>query len=446
MLRTEDVEAAIFDRVEELQRTLPAYGVDRLTPGGLGDLAQRYMVRTETLDEALPLPFLVTPAEGGGLILRRSSQVPTPILWLGTTVACARAAGPVDEAPIISEAAGVIGILPAREMAGPVGRQRLRRREEQLLATPGVMLGRSLSYVLRVAKRVRDSLPHVHALSLLSSDEKVYSLARELRDSGKYLASIRAFQHVAERAVEAADYPTLVKATAGAGRAHYLRGDFGSSRETLLAALSLARMHGVSHQVAMCLHDLFVVDAYSGETVRALETAGEALRSYGRESERLPRLAHDLAEFCNLVGLHEEALTLAAEVVFHAETAGEEASGWGTVAWASGALRQVDRFESAAQRVLAVLGRADCADYHARALLDVARGARGAGQPERGRALALQARCVAAARGESRVLALADEEVSKAPETARAAPAARAVSQPLAKSFVRALRERRLLI
>jgi len=131
---------------------------------------------------------------------------------------------------------------------------------------------------------------------------KLHRTLGEPRDAEMWLQRASAF------ASRALDWETKVRSVGALGVFYFKAGMIERARRTLQAALACARRRRLKEFVGEIWHHLFIVAADSNAWKEADLAAREAVLAYGRDDERLPCFAHDLAVYSILRGHYRSAL------------------------------------------------------------------------------------------------------------------------------------------
>ncbi|HEX9939763.1 MAG TPA: tetratricopeptide repeat protein [Longimicrobium sp.] len=143
---------------------------------------------------------------------------------------------------------------------------------------------------------VRAGLAFAEAAALASPTQARYAwlAGRLLRTHGEGRTAERWLRRAYRLAVAQKDGDTQARALTALGNLLWQRGNLVSARALHLRALRTSRRWRLREHEGMALHDLFVVATDQKNRAEAEQYARAAVAAC-RSSERLPRLAHDIA-------------------------------------------------------------------------------------------------------------------------------------------------------
>ncbi|MDQ3556400.1 MAG: hypothetical protein M3409_06445, partial [Gemmatimonadota bacterium] len=249
-------------------------------------------------------------------------------------------------------------------------------------------------------------LEFVHAAALACPGDPRLALAvgRVTRDRGEYLQAETWYGRTVGLARQVADWETYARAYVGLGNMWVARGVFPAARKTLLKAARCAERRSIRDVHGMALHDLFVVEMECQRDEDGYRYAEAALRVYGSGHSLLPTLAHDVAYFWLARGRFGDALSVLRAMIPRIP-AHRHVQVHGNIARAAGAIGDERTFEDASNAVRAA---SDEAPGKADALVEIARAALSLGRWERAEDAAEQALKIARARGEAKIVFVAE--------------------------------------
>jgi tetratricopeptide (TPR) repeat protein len=250
---------------------------------------------------------------------------------------------------------------------------------------------------------------------------RVGRLARQL---GEYVRAEAWLQRAIILARQQQDRNSHAFAYAALGNLYRLRGNLPNAERHHLRALRLATRFSLRAREAAALHDLFVVCMETNRAREAVEYAGRALAlgAYGRNSNRLPSLANDIAVFWVEQGDFARALPVLRAVWPHMDPVARPL-GTANIARAAGALGERDIFDRYWERTLELMDSTEGCENHPTALLNLARGAASLSDWDRAEHAGLQARDLAGRLSEHKV-SFEAENLLQAIQSERAAASA----------------------
>jgi hypothetical protein len=190
----------------------------------------------------------------------------------------------------------------------------------------------------------------------------------------------------------------------------------------------------------MALHDLLDLAVELAQPCRVRKLARQAYSAYGPSHPRLFRLAHDVAQFWITQGDFSAALPVLRETVRYFEDVGEVCTAWASIARASGGCGDIVSYMQARD---AAGARLNGGPHMATALIDIAHGAAMLQRWPEAEDLGGRALQVAMQRGEARARLEAIAFLDSVAGERRASEfrASRVTADPLAETFVQALRQ-----
>jgi tetratricopeptide (TPR) repeat protein len=176
------------------------------------------------------------------------------------------------------------------------------------------------------------------------------------------------------------DWTVAAQAWSELGMVFTLRGNLRSAEASYLRAYRIAQRHHMQHQIAVALHDLFVVAGQSNDTVRAQRYVRQAAQSYYAGHPRLAAFGNDVAYFWTLQGEFACALQVFLAVLPQLEDAKERTLAAANVIRAAGGAGRREVFEDFWEKTIGEIRALALPAAQAWALLDLARGAASLGE------------------------------------------------------------------
>lgn len=215
--------------------------------------------------------------------------------------------------------------------------------------------------------------------------------ARILRLRAEYERALTWFDHSIATARRTANWEAYAQAHSGLGCLYLQRGNLGRARKVLRRSLRTAVRHHLPERKAAAYHNLFAVEAISGNWTLAEKYASLALVHYPEGARGVPRMARDLAFRWIQRGYFERALPLASEVLQHFSMPADRALVWSDVARAAAGCGEAETFEEAWARAYAMTREYTVDPFEADILLNLAHAAASRGDVVRGRLVATRA-------------------------------------------------------
>lgn len=217
------------------------------------------------------------------------------------------------------------------------------------------------------------------------------------------------FRRALGLARQARDWRLYARAFGGLGNLYVQRGNLPAARRFHVRALRGARRGGMRLEQAAALHDLFCVEVAAGQQQAAESHARQVLELAGARSPRLPALAHDVAYLWMEQGHFTRALRVfQALLPLFADEPLEGLFARADVARAAGGVGNRPLFQQMFAEVMERAHDAAVAEGAARALLELAHGARSLGDWDRAEQAANRALELAATRGEAKIRLIAE--------------------------------------
>lgn len=170
---------------------------------------------------------------------------------------------------------------------------------------------------------------------------------RVLRMRAEYARALTWFDHGVVVARRTGDWESYAQAYSGLGCLYMQRGNYKRARSVLRRSLRAALRHHLPERIGAAFHNLFAVEASTGNWTLAETYAERALSTYPNGSRGLPRLARDLAFRWIQRGYFDRALPLAREVIGHFAVTADRALVWSDIARAAAGCGEVEIFEDA---------------------------------------------------------------------------------------------------
>ncbi|HEX5724227.1 MAG TPA: tetratricopeptide repeat protein, partial [Longimicrobiaceae bacterium] len=183
-----------------------------------------------------------------------------------------------------------------------------------------------------------------------------YLVGRLARRMGEYALAESWLRYALHAARGQRNWRAYTLAWTSIGNVFWVKGNLERARVCQLRALRSARRHSLRQSEAEALHALFVVLVALGCHDEAEQRGREAMRAYGPEHPKLPRLRNDLSHLLVLRGRFAEALETADDLPRHFRNPAERIAVLGLTALAAGGAGDRARFALAAAEVEALAG------------------------------------------------------------------------------------------
>ena len=242
-------------------------------------------------------------------------------------------------------------------------------------------------YFIEVAALVQPKDPELARLA-----------GRMARRRGDYDRGLRWYRRAVGLAQNAHDPEGQALAYIWWGTLEEQRGEVGRARELYLKGWRTAKRRGLHVVAASAQHDLLALCEFGISLEQGMAHAAAALQGYGAKEPRLPALAHDVAVLWVMHGHFQEAQRLFEAALPHIHARHARIQIVSSIARASAAIRDVERFYSAWDEVTTYTAR--FTEGAAAALINVARGARTLRRETVAKDLLAQAVQIARGRGE----------------------------------------------
>lgn len=201
-------------------------------------------------------------------------------------------------------------------------------------------------------------------------------VGRVLRMRAEYARSITWFDYGITLARARGDWEAYAQGNAGLGCLHMQRGNYPRARRILRRSLRIAIRHHLPERAGAAYHNLFAVEASTGNWLLAEDYATKALAHYPLGARGLPRLARDLAFRWIERGHFARALPLSQEVLQHFTVAADRALVLSDIARAAaGASAHVEIIEDAWAQAYALLKTNNVDPFEVDILLNLAQAA-----------------------------------------------------------------------
>lgn len=220
-------------------------------------------------------------------------------------------------------------------------------------------------------------------------------------------------EHAVTVARRRRDREMQTTAVLGLGSMFYQQGFYLRAGEAHSVALAIARRYGMRDKEGMALHDLFVIAVEVGDTAEAERYARDALRAYGPGHRLVAALAHDVAYFWMNQRFFSHALAVLEALLPHFSGSNEQRLRvLANLGRAAGGCGDRNRFEAAWSQVWDQVEKVGARTTVAPALIDIAYGAMELDDRSRVSRAAETALRLARRRGETDVIARAEELVA----------------------------------
>ncbi|HKP77168.1 MAG TPA: tetratricopeptide repeat protein [Longimicrobiaceae bacterium] len=269
-------------------------------------------------------------------------------------------------------------------------------------------------------------------------------VARLLRMRAEYDRAVSWFEHAIYVAKVERNWASHAQAYSGLGCLYMQRGNIPDARRMLHRSLRIAKRKELPERAAAAFHNLFAVEAISGNWEQAETYAQRALKLYPPDARGLPRLARDLAFRWIQRGYFARALPLVKEVLAHFHAPADRALTWSDIARAAAGAGELEEFETAWASAWVAVKSGAVEPFGADILLNLTHAAAFRGDATRATMTGREAMAVARARKEYQAVLEAEsvlDSLGSAP--IGSAPSGRAEddpdTHPLSRRFVRVL-------
>jgi tetratricopeptide (TPR) repeat protein len=262
--------------------------------------------------------------------------------------------------------------------------------------------------------RLGTAVEYAQVASIALPERAMYAVraGRVLRMRAEYERAVTWFDHGIVIARRTGDWESYAQAYSGLGCLYMQRGNYKRARKVLRRSLRTALRHHLRERAGAAYHNLFAVEASTGNWLLAERYAERALTAYPEGSRALPRLARDLAFRWIQRGYFDRALPLAREVIAHFSVPADRALVWSDVARAAAGCGGVEIFEDAWARAYAMATQENVEPFTVDILLNLAHAAASRNDPIRGRMAAQRALELATERKEGQLVLEAEAVLS----------------------------------
>lgn len=251
----------------------------------------------------------------------------------------------------------------------------------------------------------RTALEFLQAGAVACPQNPRFALAvmRQARDLAQYPRAEAWFHRTVGIARQSRDWESYIRAYLAHGTMMLRKGALPAARRSFLKAYRRTVRQGIKQLRALALHDLFVVEYQMGNEEKGDEYAAQAVDAYGKDHERFPRLAHDIAFIWLMKGAYRNAMEVLGAVLPRLPDSAQPTVN-GSLARAAAGAGIVEVYESARER----LGHYPQDVGLAEAWVEVARGALMLGRMDEARQAASHAESLARRRLEGQVRFMAE--------------------------------------
>jgi tetratricopeptide (TPR) repeat protein len=292
--------------------------------------------------------------------------------------------------------------------------------------------------------RLGTAVEYAQVASFALPERAMYAVraGRVLRMRAEYDRALTWFDQGIVIARRTQDWEAYAQAYSGLGCLFMQRGNYKRARKVLRRSLRTALRHHFPERTGAAYHNLFAVEASTGNWQLAERYAERALSAYPEGSRALPRLARDLAFRWIQRGYFERALPLAREVIAHFAVPADRALAWSDVARAAAGCGEAEIFEDAWARAYGLATQDKVEPFTVDILLNLAHAAATRSDPVRGAMAARRALELAKERKEGQMM-LEAEAVLGSVQARKVLPPPQMPSGPgdaeIAQKFVQAL-------
>lgn len=272
--------------------------------------------------------------------------------------------------------------------------------------------------------RLGTAVEYAQVASFALPDRAMYAVraGRVLRMRAEYARALTWFDHGIVVARRSGDWEAYAQAYSGLGCLYMQRGNYRRARTVLRRSLRTAIRYHLPERAGAAYHNLFAVEASTGNWTLAEHYAERALSNYPEGSRALPRLARDLAFRWIQRGYFDRALPLAREVVAHFAVAADRALVWSDIARAAAGCGEVEVFEDAWAKAYGLATQENVEPFTVDILLNLAHAAVSRSDPVRGTMAARRALALAQERKEGQLVLEAEAVLSSVQNRKLVAP------------------------
>lgn len=237
------------------------------------------------------------------------------------------------------------------------------------------------------------ALAEAAALAHPCSPRPALVAGRLLKRRGEYARAETWLHYALSLAVAAPsrDHTVAAQAWCELGMIYTLRGNLRSAEASYLRAYRIARRHHMQHQLAVALHDLFLIAVQCDDVVRAQKYGRQAALAYYAGHPRLAAFSNDVAYFWMLQGEFACALQVFTAVLPQLTDYKERVFTAANIIRAAGGAGRTDILEAYWKDTLSDILALDIPAAQPWALLDLAHGAASARQWVRAEEAAVEA-------------------------------------------------------
>lgn len=262
--------------------------------------------------------------------------------------------------------------------------------------------------------RLGTAVEYAQVASYALPERAMYAVraGRVLRMRAEYARARTWFDHGIVVARRTGDWESYAQAYSGLGCLYMQRGNYRRARSVLRRSLGTALRHHLPERTGAAFHNLFAVEASTGNWTLAETYAERALSTYPKGSRGLPRLARDLAFRWIQRGYFDRALPLAREVIAHFAVTADRALVWSDIARAAAGCGEVETFEDAWGKAYGLATQENAEPFTVDILLNLAHAAASRSDPVRAAMVARRALELARQRKEGQLVLEAEAVLS----------------------------------
>jgi tetratricopeptide (TPR) repeat protein len=328
-------------------------------------------------------------------------QVGGPLLWADGVEGRRQAVAQLDESGFKSIKSA---LLTLAELAAPI-------QPDRASVADGCD---SIAGWSEMQNRLGTAVEYAQVASFALPDRAMYAVraGRVLRMRAEYARALTWFDHGIVVARRTGDWESYAQAYSGLGCLYMQRGNYRRARTVLRRSLRAALRYHLPERSGAAYHNLFAVEASTGNWTLAEQYAEHALATYPEGSRALPRLARDLAFRWIQRGYFDRALPLAREVIGHFAVPADRALVWSDIARAAAGCGEVEIFEDAWAKAYGLATQENVEPFTVDILLNLAHAAGTRNDPVRGTMSARRALELARERKEGQLMLEAEAVLS----------------------------------